>query len=264
VSLWFAVVLAAFTLAEGHAAERFALQLMWSNPAALAHPATKPTGFDQTTGLVAAAIVVMQALPLFFPNLSSHGGHFLADIACAMASCIAAIAMFFLIARRWSALRAMLACTLMSLGIAALFTTLAGSEVSAARPHVSAHLAFTLLGLAVMAGIWTWLAGVWQQQLDVAVAWTPAGRLLSILPGMVWLTASLGAAIGLRLGLKASSAGAAGVLRLGATVAAIAGYLLLIAVLSAAARRWNRPFGLSLAALAAVSLAFLCFAQFGR
>ncbi len=56
-----------------------------------------------------------------------------------------------------------------------------------------------LLGLAVMAGLWYWLTGVWRQQLDNGRAWTTTGRLIRTSERVGYFVAALAVLISYHL-----------------------------------------------------------------
>jgi len=58
-----------------------------------------------------------------------------------------------------------------------------------------------LLGLALMTGLWYWLAGVWHQQLDNDQPWTTTGRLVRTAQRVGYMTGALALLVSFHLSL---------------------------------------------------------------
>jgi hypothetical protein len=244
---------------EGALRERKALRLMWSDPAALADWSRTAPSFDAVIIGTGGVMLLLELFHLAWPVELSWGGHVTTSLVASAGTLLGAAGLLFLAARRWSPAAATLGLGLVTLGVTGLTPMLLGREPASLDQRYSGHWNVLLFGFSMMTAFWLWLAGVWQQQLDGTAAWTPAGRLLAILPriglgaGAMGVLTAFVLAVWPRLVTLAPRGSGFDDVVLG-----VAGHLVLILVLLAAGRRWGRPAGIFLAAQATVSLVIFC------
>jgi hypothetical protein len=121
---------------------------------------------------------------------------------------------------------------LTTVAAAALAVALApGVQDSLGRGFPVVFNAF-MIAMAVMSWLWSWLAGVWRQQLDGGRAWTSAGRLIVHCERFAFLAGCLAVLVGSLMALwPRMDVIAAPDSSLGRVAGGVAGHLLLILVL---------------------------------
>ncbi len=117
----------------------------------------------------------------------------------------AGLALAILVGWHWDRALAELALSLWTTALTALAVTTA-LEMSAGPGHSSLDLLPTvysaaLVGLACAGGLWFWLGGSWQRQLQDGRAWTTAGRMLPLAERVGFLATALGVLVGTKLAL---------------------------------------------------------------
>ncbi|HSW46879.1 MAG TPA: hypothetical protein VLM89_15060 [Phycisphaerae bacterium] len=143
-------------------------------------------GFHYSVGIIGVVTLILTCI-----NISSAWA--------TISAFVAGIAVLAMVGRRWEENLADLGVGLMSLGIASLpLLTVPTPEhlTSAWYANVFGRL---VAGLALAAGFWHWLGGVWDQQLDDGRAWTTAGRLISNIRRAGFLCGATGVLVSLQL-----------------------------------------------------------------
>ncbi|MCB9849669.1 MAG: hypothetical protein H6817_03095 [Phycisphaerales bacterium] len=147
-------------------------RLAWTDPIQLADaPKYSPltTTLVPLAGVVVAALAVLLLAPVS-PVWRTGVASSLLLFAEGM---IAASAVLLHLRRQWSLLSAGAGCLLLTVGVCGLLRVLLGSAGAA-----TSHYVVLLFACTIMAALWSWLAEVWNQQLDNGNAWTVAGRLI--------------------------------------------------------------------------------------
>ncbi|MFQ6048203.1 MAG: hypothetical protein ACE5K7_02440, partial [Phycisphaerae bacterium] len=233
-----AVVLG-FVLAEGLQRRR-RLGAWWPDRLELlAEPQSTMPGLREAAGITGMVVLVLGVFHVF-----AMPTHYRAATGVTLVCAVVVGGSAFALAhRRWS-------LNLAEVGVANM--TLAGAvlpivlwPIDTARelsPQVPVLLNGVLFGLAGMAWLWHWLAGVWRQQLDDGRAWTTAGRLVSVNLRVGFMVGALGVMLALlmaiwpRFGLQVATADNSP--QCWAT--GIAGCLLLVVVLAWSACRTGK------------------------
>jgi hypothetical protein len=154
----------------------------------LAEPPADWHGLRYSVGLMSGLILLVGCVQLVAPLTGP-------------AAMVAGAAALSLAARQWNENLADVALALITLGVTAvivcLFPPLPVWWTPAAWAEVFNRI---LLGLTLMAGLWYWLAGVWEQQLHDGRAWTTAGHLVHTSRRVGYLIASLAVLFSFHLG----------------------------------------------------------------
>ena len=212
-------------------------------------------GLNRSGAAVLLALIILcafhLAVPVTLSGWSAGGTMLLVGFSCL----VAAIGGFLRISVSYSRGLAETATALATLAIAcfAVATLPATSEPLAKwYPRVFAAM---IVGLSSAAFIWSWVYGVWQQQLDDGKPWTPAGRMIPVVARFGFYSAAMGLVVALLLALWPRLRGIPTMDdSLMAMLAGIAVNLFLILVTVRMARQFRRLTFQSLAWLAIASL----------
>jgi hypothetical protein len=184
--VWSALVVGGFAALEG-AAHRHRRARAW--PDALENLTAPPPawpGFRYSVGIVGVAILVLTCVHV-------------ATIWAAASAFLAGGALLAMVGRRWEENLADLGVGLLSIGIASLpLVVLRGQEKPTWLWFANVFNGL-VVGLAAATGLWHWLAGVWEQQLDGARPWTTTGRLIRNARRVGFLCAATGVLVSLQL-----------------------------------------------------------------
>lgn len=145
----------------------------------LLEPYSRWPGYIQGEAVIAAAVLLLGVYHL----VREGPPHWQLAIANCAAAQIAGWTCLFMTYRRWSANTAGLGISLLTLAVVSLACAPA---LGAAGPSPTAEYAAripviynaALFALALMIACWSWLAGVWEQQLLDGIPWTTTGRLI--------------------------------------------------------------------------------------
>ncbi len=229
-----AVVVAAIVARSGAARITQRYRLAWTDPDALALPASWSAATLRIC-TVLAALQLACGLAILWAGVTEPAPIRLTSGALLAGGLASAAAMFFQAGRRFAPSTVAVAVGLLALAIAGgLLLVLAGGMSAGPLRRLSC----LLIALAVQVWFWAWIAGVWEQQLDRGAAWTTAGRLLAWTPRVALILALLAlmASGGLLYLLTAGYGGAPG----HGAVWAIGGHVILLAGLGRALRTWRR------------------------
>jgi len=160
-----AAVIAAFTTAGGMAHRRRRRRACPDTPWVLAESPTDWPGFRYSAGLTAVVVLILGCINLTVPWTG---------VAAFLAGC----SMLALAARRWNENLADAGLALVTLGVVSLMMISFSLPAYWTPAAIAEVFNRVLVGLAVMTGLWYWLAGFWRQQLDDGRPWTTAGRLI--------------------------------------------------------------------------------------
>ncbi len=166
-------------IAEGVASHRrFWLALQTDHTRLTASAPARP--MLQTVGGAMAVVVALLSLgALVAPVELPVGGYRLAALVQVAVAALAGAAVFAMLWTRWNrglADAGMALVTLAVCGVATLFVPSQPRGLDDRFPLVFNALVFAL---AVMVWLWTWLSGVWEDQLDNGRPWTTTGRLVA-------------------------------------------------------------------------------------
>ncbi len=178
-----ALAIGGFTLVQGILADRRRCAAWPNSLSDLVTPLPAWPGFDLSVGIVGAVILMVGCAHVVLPWTA--GGSFVAGAS------LLALAHW-----RWNENLADEGLALITLGVVSL--CMVGFD-RAIWPNLASILNRAVVGLAVMAWFWPWLARVWTQQLDNGRAWTTAGRLIRTLRRVGFLTACTGVLLSLQL-----------------------------------------------------------------
>ncbi len=180
-----AFVVAAFTALSGMLADSVRKAAWPDRLEDLLKPPPRWPGFGHSAGILAAAVLVLSCIMLVSPLTP-------------IAAMLAGASMLVLAARRWNEDFADAGLGLITVGVVSLL--MIGLPSGATRADYYADVfGRTLLGLALMTGLWHWLAGVWEQQLDSGRPWTTAGRLIRPCHRVGFLLGTAGVLISMHL-----------------------------------------------------------------
>lgn len=123
-------------------------------------------GLSFSVAMTSLAVIMLGSFHLAVPIALSRGGFRLAVLTVTGSTAIAAIASFVLVARSWNGHLADAAMALTSLSLCGLATLAVPSHPSALVERYPMVFNAMVVGLAGGTFLWTWLASVWQRQLD--------------------------------------------------------------------------------------------------
>lgn len=180
-----AFVVAAFTSLQGWLEHRRRLHAWPDRLDDLVSPAPVWPGFCYSVGLVSVGVLVA-------------GGVFITSPWTPVSALLAGASLLALASRRWDENFADAALALITLAVVSL--SMVGLQGYTPRAAFFAS-AFNraVLSLAIMAGFWHWVAGVWMQQLDNEQPWTTAGRLIRPARRVGFLLGALAVLVSLEL-----------------------------------------------------------------
>lgn len=169
---------------------------------ALLTPYARWPGYIQVEAVIAAAILLLGVYQLVRPDSAVWQPMLVNCIACAATGAACLFATY----RRWSGNTTGLGIALVTLAavvLACLFATrLAGLTASTEYVQRIPILDGAMLcGLLVMVPLWSWLAGVWDQQLLDGQPWTTTGRMIPHTRRAAFLLSALAALIAFRMAL---------------------------------------------------------------
>ncbi len=130
------------------------------------HEAHPWPGLSFSVALTSLAVIILGSYHLAVPIAFTWGGFRVAVVAVTGSTAIAAIASFVQVARSWNGHLADAAMALTSLSLCGLATLAVPSHPSALVERYPMVFNAMVVGLAGGTILWTWLASVWQLQLE--------------------------------------------------------------------------------------------------
>jgi hypothetical protein len=153
----------------------------------LAEPPTNWPGLSYSVGIVAVTVLILACLNL-------------AHSLTGPAAILTGIAVLSFAHRRWNENLADAGLALITLGVISLINLCFPALPRWWTPQAWANvLNRSLIGLAIMVGIWYWLSGVWDQQLDHGRPWTTTGRLIRPAQRVGYLVAATAVLVAMNL-----------------------------------------------------------------
>ncbi|HQE29607.1 MAG TPA: hypothetical protein PL151_17775, partial [Phycisphaerae bacterium] len=223
-----ALSLAAFVTIGGLLAHRRRVEAWPDRLDDLLTPPPAWPGFHYSAGILAVTVLVL-------------GCMFIVSPLTPVAAFLAGASILVLAARRWNENFADAGLGLITLGVLSLFMLGTPDIRGSKAEYFAAVFTRALLGLALMTGFWHWLASVWLQQLDGGHAWTTAGRLIHPCRRLGFLLGAIGVLVSCQLAFWPKLPNVyIGDNRLGRWIWSLLANLLLIAVLTGAARRTGK------------------------
>lgn len=187
LALAVSLVSAVFVAATGIARRRVRLRAWPATLHLLTEPPVDWRSLRYSIGILSAAILVLGCAQIAVPWTGP-------------AAILAGWASLTLAHRQWSESLADVGLALITLGITSLLTACFPALPRWWTAPVWAELLNrVLLGLALMVGLWYWLAAVWRQQLDDGRAWTTTGHLVGTTQRVGYFVASLAVLISCHL-----------------------------------------------------------------
>ena len=172
-----AVLCVALT-AEGLLARRRGALALRTDSARLLDPPPAAPGFRAGCTGIALFIAVLSLVGLAVPVELQPGGYRLSALVLTVSTFAAGVGALVMLGRQWNGALADLAMALVTLAACALLTTLVPSQPRTLDERYPMVFNAIVFALAIMTWLWSWLAGVWTQQLDHGTAWTTTGRLV--------------------------------------------------------------------------------------
>lgn len=192
-----AIVFSVTVMATGWLDRRRRWRLASLNPDHLTDESTAWPGLTSSSVLTAFVVLFLTSFHLAVPlSVGTWGGFRLASLITAGTAGLAATASFALLNRKWSVPLAELALALTSLSICGVVMLWLPSKPEALTERYPMVFNATLVGLAIATALWTWLAQIWDQQLDEGRAWTIAARLVPVVKRFSFLTVALALVVG--------------------------------------------------------------------
>ncbi len=228
-------------LAESVRAKRVRYRLQWSAPSRLVEPDVCWRHLEQVS-LISGLILLVLVLSHFIRPVScSWGGLRMGALSVFAAGLCGSVGLFWSLGRVWSVRNALVAVGLLTGSVCSLsMVVVSGSEVVSPLMSYS-QMTGLLFSLAILTGFWSWITGVWHQQLDNGKPWTTAGRmyflnsLFALCIGLVGVAIALRLAFGPRL-LEISETPSSR----GLVISGLLGHLLLLVALARCFRQWKR------------------------
>ncbi len=180
-----ALSLLVLVVAEGVIARRRRYRLLWHNPDQLTEPDRPLWGLSGICKVGGSLLMLLVASNTLWAMLLSHDDCALAYLWPSLAALAGAIALFMSLARFWSVTVAFVSVWLLTFTFVNLVLTLISPGHAAIGNLSYNQLTTVLLTIVLLTAFWSWLAGVWDQQLDDAKPWTTAGRLCCLMPRIV-------------------------------------------------------------------------------
>lgn len=168
----------------------------------LIEPYSRWPAYIRTESVIAAAVLILGVYQIVSP----HPVGWQLALAGSIASLAAGVTCLFMTYRRWSGNTAGLGIALVTLAAVVLACCVAmlvapmGEATEYARRVPVLDMA-VLAALAMMIALWSWLAGVWQQQLRDGVPWTTTGRMLPHTHRAVFLLSALAVLVAFRMAM---------------------------------------------------------------
>jgi hypothetical protein len=171
---------------------RFALY----SPDSLRECSPEWRGFRESVGVVLVLLLLFGCYEFAIAGVRVAHVGWVRWAMVATGSLGAGICAFVMVGRRWSAGLAEVGFGLLTVSASAgvlWFVDVDGMSAVRAFPIVFNAL---MISFALMAGLWVWLGSVWSQQLDGGVAWTSAGRMVVLLPGVAFVCGCVSMSLG--------------------------------------------------------------------
>ncbi len=168
----------------------------------LIEPYSRWPAYDQTESVIAAAVLILGVYQIVSP----HPVAWPLALAGSMTTMAAGVTCLFMTYRRWSGNTAGLGISLVTLSVVALACCVAilVSPMGEATEYVKRVPVLdmaVLAALVLMIALWSWLAGVWRQQLHDGVPWTTTGRMLPHTHRAVFLLSALAVLVAFRMAM---------------------------------------------------------------
>lgn len=148
-------------------------------------------GFTLSVTIIAMTVILLTCYDLVVPIADSQGGFRLSALIVTISAALTALACFLLFGRTQHVHLAEAAMGLTSFAICSLATLAVPSKPTALAERYPMIFNAMIVGFAAATSVWTWLASVWEQQLDDGRAWTTTGRLISHAKRFAFLNAAL-------------------------------------------------------------------------
>lgn len=188
-TIFSSLALTGFVIATGWAHRWHRLRAWPDQLSILTEPVPEWPGFRYSVGMMGAIILILSCVHLVVPGTG-------------MAALAAGAAVLALAARRWHDNLGDVGLGLISVGVVATVIRTFPEPPRWWTPGAWAEVFNeALLGLAVMTGLWYWLSGVWQQQLDHGKPWTTTGHLVRNTRRVGYLCAATGVLVSFHLAL---------------------------------------------------------------
>lgn len=238
--------------------------LLTSDPLELLEPIARWPGVRGACGAVGLALIFLVCHQLVVLPDTQPGGYRVAAVARSIAAVMCAGAILAQVGRQWSVNLADIALGLLTLAVCTLATVFVPEQPRELAPRYPLIFNAIVFALGLMTWFWSWLAEVWQQQLDTRAAdgcepaWTTAGRLVAVNRRFSLVTAVAGLVVAAMMSVwPALRTVSADDDSLGRMSAGVAGYLLLLLAVRRCAR-WTRRAAFNILSLL-VLLSMLAF-----
>ncbi len=238
--------------------------LLTSDPSGLLEPIGSWPGVRIACATVGLALIFLVCHQLIVPTDTQPGGYRVAAVARSAAAAMCAGAILVQVGRQWSANLADIALGLLTLAVCTLATVFVPEQPRELAPRYPLVFNALVFALALMTWFWSWLAEVWQQQLDTRAAdgrepaWTTAGRLVSVNRRFALVTAVAGVVVAALMSVwPALRTVSADDDSLGRMSAGVVGHLLLLLAVRRCAR-WTQRAAFNILSLL-VLLSMLAF-----
>ncbi len=212
-------------------------------------------GLPASLGAVAILVVMISCYHILVPAFDSPMGFRWTNAAMFVITLVSGCSLLYLSARRWNRNLSDIGMVLVSLALASAAVAVAPNRAALWADRYPGIFNAVLVGLAMAAWLWTWLAGVWKQQLEDGRAWTTAGRMIPYAERVSFMIAALALLVSVMMAVwpKLPTIAAQDD-TFGRFTAGLAGDLLLLWVALWCGRRVGRTTFQALAGLALISL----------
>lgn len=171
----------------------------WVTPAGTGDSATAARpwpGLCLSAALISLVVILLVCYHLTVPIAVGPGGFRLTVLIATTSAGLAAFACFVLLGREWSAHVAAAAMGLTSLALCGLPTMAVPSYPATLAEHYPLVFNAMIVGFAVATGSWTYLASVWERQLEGGQVRTTTVRLIPHARRFAFYSAALALVVG--------------------------------------------------------------------
>lgn len=174
-------------------------------------PYSRWPGYTQVEAIIAGMVLILGVYQL----IRAGGREWALPVTSAAFCIVTGAACLYMTYRRWSANTAGLGMSLISLAVVTIACAIASpfsphdefSEYADRMPVLFNAILFALL---IMAWLWGWLAGVWDQQLHEGIPWTTTGRLIPYAKRTAFLLSAIALLVAYQMTLWPERAPSAG------------------------------------------------------
>ncbi|HEY3242772.1 MAG TPA: hypothetical protein VGM03_05410 [Phycisphaerae bacterium] len=181
LSVGLALVLAVFVVVQDQQRRRARRRALRSDPQQLLVSAATWPGFRASAGAIGLTLIFLSCYHFAAPVEIVPGGYRLTAVTMLLVSAVGGAALFALVHRRWNEDLADAAMGLVSMAACSAAIAFMPRTPELLSDRYPLIFNAVVIALALMTGLWIWLARIWQQQLDPAAAgraWTTAGHLV--------------------------------------------------------------------------------------